>query len=796
MSADAAPANSVLETRLSSRESCPETRLALEGRSVCGRGLGRGDMTFKVKEVFGLLFGSAETQDSPPLGDTLTYEDRRWFRTPRPPGLSPDLLAVWKADAAQAENILLGRVAQCLGPWRERLGTRRDPRERISDHDSHLKAELKADLDARRHLPPRSPYDVFAICAYLIEEGGIYHHIQPEKRRIEDALCPEPNLDHRRASPRSLEITEAERDLVRNVAQAWRNLPRRLIFGAQSAVPLAEHMVSDKTWEALEPLFESWAIVFNAYADADVFLHLTSGEEHAEPAPGWWRHVWRLFAIADEAAHGTGFSFDGDSLGRALRGQKDGLAWFEAQLFAEFAFDLLKDATRERRDQKVDVVADITTLSVARSEMVNVLPKVRTPSIGCTLRSLSHHLSLLPGRGIARGRWTPNFVRPARDDQVMPDGQMNILLVPFPYSISADCFCGSVTEAPPTKPGSAEPALARFGYFDVHQRWLSKPADWDKLRKGQAWEDELPRFLKALIESARSHVGRVHAVVFPELALDDGAFDRVREFLRKQTEVEVLIAGVSGKRSLHTPPGGSPTNDLRHGNFVASVSFNRSGGSDGRRQSIREKHHRWKLDKHQLRGYGLQGMLSPELQWWENISLQNRRVDFSVIRKKSVISAMICEDLARVDPCQQILRSVAPNLVVALLMDAPQRSARWPSRYATVLAEDPGCAVLTMTSRGLMTRQHRLGLYPSKGDDRIVAMWRDDQSDTPVELNCPYDAQAVMLSVVEEKSEDISLDGRSDDSAMAFRYAGHLPVRIPDAKSVFADILGPEDRAC
>src|SRR6056297_117169 len=66
----------------------------------------------------------------------------------------------------------------------------------------------------------------------------------------------------------------------------------------------------------------------------------------------------------------------------------------------------------------------------------------------------------------------------------------------------------------------------------------------------------------------------------------------------------------------------------------------------------REKHHRWKLDRHQILDYGLEGFLNPPYQWWENIDLLNRRVDFAVVWAGTVISAMICEDLAWVDPCQ------------------------------------------------------------------------------------------------------------------------------------------------
>ena len=49
-------------------------------------------------------------------------------------------------------------------------------------------------------------------------------------------------------------------------------------------------------------------------------------------------------------------------------------------------------------------------------------------------------------------------------------------------------------------------------------------------------------------------------------------------------------------------------------------------------------------------------------------------------------------------PLRTVIRSVGPNLVIVLLMDGPQLVRRWPGKYATVLSDDPGSAVLTVTS--------------------------------------------------------------------------------------------------
>ena len=730
-------------------------------------------MAFTISEAFDMLFGqpalAAEIPERNADLAAVSFEGRRWFRRPRAPDIPPQDIEKGRADAKAADQILSDKICARLPAWSDDL--RQLQIEQDCGEPGAARPELPLKLDAVRHIPPRLPYDVFAIAAYLVELGGVYHHIQfAKKTTTEDEAAPAGG-DQPTMVLRHISITQKDHDIVRAAAKAWAELPP--IEG--TVVNFARDLTDDKIWSALEPLFESWIVVFGAYAAADTFVRLNARQDRPDPAPLWWKHAWRLLAISDEAAKGTGFQFDVSKTRAAVEGESTRLRWFEVDVWIEFATRGSAETPPQRPSLEWAEFADMTTLSVARQELVSVLPKVRTPAVGCTLRSLSHHLALMPGAGIARGRWTPNYIRPPRAAGGMPDGAMNMLLVPFPYSIEARAFCASVVED--VSAGLADDRVPRFGYFDVCQHWLHDNA---------ARREEIISFLQALIEAARAQAPAIHAVVFPELSLDYDTFAHIRDHIRRTLpEVEILVAGVS-------------TYAGRRGNFVAIASFQRDAAGRSERdyrETVREKHHRWKLERAQLKAYGLLGALSPELSWWENISLQSRRVDFTVIRQSSVLAAMICEDLARVDPCQQVIRAVGPNLVVALLMDAPQINARWPARYATVLAEDPGCAVLTLTSRGLMTRQHRLGTFRSNGDDRVVAMWRDDRNAAPHELKCPYDAQGILLTVLEEESEDITLDGRAD-KAKAWRYAGDVPVRVPEVRGRFARILGEDDMAC
>jgi hypothetical protein len=701
-------------------------------------------MSFTIAETFEHLFGLTS-------GLRENYTQRRWFRRAGSSGKDGG------EPAKKAETLLVSHVDACAMTWAKDAGLTAIPA-----------------FDTQLHLPPRTPYDVFAISAYLVEQAGIYHHVQPQKVRADGSRAT-----HVHASDvRHIDITAADRRSVANAATAWRKLDMR----GGSMVALANQIIDPKTWKMIAPLFESWWFVFAACPDRKVGER---PENEGKPdLPEWWKHAWRLLAIADEAAAGTGFIFDLSQMIAFLEEKDTDMRWFEAEVLFEHALriDTIAKQTvtsAEGDDDQIPEqtsVPDIQTFSVARTAVLSVMPKVRTPMVGCTLRSVSHHLALLPASGIVRAGWTPNYRQKVDEPGSMPHRVMNLLLVPLPYSLGARSFKKALVEdvRDVTTASGEKVRTPRFGYFDVEQDWLNA--------------DALAGFVRDLVAAARKQSPEIHGLIFPELALDHPTYQRVRkEIIAHVPEAEILIAGISSNR------------DGRKGNFVATSTFpagSAPSSAIGRRESLREKHHRWKLDRTQLEGYGLLGALSPEISWWENISLQSRQVNFTVMRRDSVFAAMICEDLARVDPCQQVIRSIGPNLVVALLMDAPQIESRWPARYATVLAEDPGCAALTLTSRGLMTLQHRLGTHRSNGDDRIIGLWRDDAETRPITLKCPYDSQAVLLTIVEEDVEDIALDGRVDREAKAWRHLGNVPIRVPDAKKDHAAILGPEDLAC
>src|ERR1019366_3795520 len=92
----------------------------------------------------------------------------------------------------------------------------------------------------------------------------------------------------------------------------------------------------------------------------------------------------------------------------------------------------------------------------------------------------------------------------------------------------------------------------------------------------------------------------------------------------------------------------------------------------------------------------------------------------------------------------------------------PQLKTRWPHQYAAVLSDDPGRAVLCMTSLG-MTQLSRP--FDRQSPSRVVALWKDSKTGA-VEVELGKDAGGVVLSLFDEKAEEFTADNRSD-SGMA-----------------------------
>ena len=123
-------------------------------------------------------------------------------------------------------------------------------------------------------------------------------------------------------------------------------------------------------------------------------------------------------------------------------------------------------------------------------------------------------------------------------------------------------------------------------------------------------------------------------------------------------------------------------------------------------------------------------------------------------------------------------------------MDGPQVPERWPARYATVLADDPGSSVLTFTSLALIERANRTG---RKDGSRSVALWKEDTGRT-VAIPCPDGHHGVVLTLSGYRTTEATFDGRQNRDGRAWRFHGQQPVKLrptrPGDEAMIALVTG------
>lgn len=433
--------------------------------------------------------------------------------------------------------------------------------------------------------------------------------------------------------------------------------------------------------------------------------------------PALVRILLNLFAIADEASVGMGWDVDPDEVSR--------------RKFASVAFAALTGA-----DAEVSLQYESRSLCVmVPPDHAIVLPKSITSSVGCTIRSLSHYLALLPPVSVLEPRWILSSKKPQQGAQ--PDSRapypLRLLLVPFPFTIHASSFRLSFRRQ---KMGTNHvPA-----YFELAQNWLQSD--------GQALTAErlASELILKLIDQAKDETGAVpHGVILPECALSTELAGQLAKELAG-SGIDFLITG-----SLDTPTPGV------HKNRALTFVYQEDGEIT---MDDQNKHHRWRLDRGQTERYALDFDDDPDNdKWWEDIDVSERKLPFFGLRKDMSLATLICEDLARTDPAMTAIRAVGPNLVVALLMDGPQLAVRWPGRYATVLAEDPGSAVLSFTCAAMVDRSNWAEAKPA----RSIGLWRDGGGRTQ-EIGLPEGALGVMLTLQSKQKHQNTLDNRSDNS--------------------------------
>lgn len=356
------------------------------------------------------------------------------------------------------------------------------------------------------------------------------------------------------------------------------------------------------------------------------------------------------------------------------------------------------------------------TGSVARChpQFVRVIPKLRTPPTGTSLRSLSRYACVTAPSVDVRWHKVPAR-RPGTEPHV---NGVNCLLLPWPLRVRESDFRPLA--------GSVRGQIGeQSGFFEFVP---SERLDLDLVDR--------------MLVASRDEAGQVNVVVLPESAVDHREIDDLESLLRHHG-VPGLIAGVRQP---------SEQADRFAGNWV------HIGVLTGNEwvHVHQSKHNRWSLDQAQVRQYHLSGALHPHVRWWEAMEVPRRSIQLVEFGEGATIAALVCEDLAQSDEVAGILRSVGPMVVVTPLLDGPQLSSRWAARYASVLADDPGSAVLTLTSYGMARRSRPNGRDPSS----VIGLWKDPGRgirQIPLEPG----AQGVLISASADRTMRRSSDGRS-----------------------------------
>src|SRR5262249_17669429 len=132
-----------------------------------------------------------------------------------------------------------------------------------------------------------------------------------------------------------------------------------------------------------------------------------------------------------------------------------------------------------------------------------------------------------------------------------------------------------------------------------------------------------------------------------------------------------------------------------------------------------------------------------------------RSVQFVELGNEVTLASLVCEDLAQSDEVASVIRAVGPMIVVIPLLDGPQLSSRWGARYAAVLADDPGSAVLTLTPFGMAQRSR----LPGQNLSPVVSLGKGPGRKTRERPLDPA-AQGILLSASARHAVRRSFDGR------------------------------------
>jgi hypothetical protein len=466
------------------------------------------------------------------------------------------------------------------------------------------------------------------------------------------------------------------------------------------------------------------AVAWSAWAEdrrgalPDLVLEVWSDVREGAEAPledvaegrdqGLCESLLTLHAIADEACAGLGVALD----------------------TSDAAASVYRARGRE-------LLARTGSMARVDPHLLRVLPKVRTPPTG---RPAFSRYACVKGPGI-NARWNKVPTRHRGTD--VQSEYATLLLLPWPLRVRASDFR-------PVEGTVHRPSKEPFGFFEFVPE------------EGLDFE-----LLERVLLAARQEAGTVDVVCLPESAVDERDLGALETLLHEHGVASVH----TGVRQESRQAGRFPSNWIHIG-FNPGFEKGTTPGSEGRPEWFhirQDKHHRWSLDDSQIYQYHLGGALHPGVRWWEAMDVPRRTIQFVEVAELT-LAALVCEDLAQNGHVAELIRSVGPTLLITGLLDGPQLTSRWAARYASVLADDPGSAVLTLTSYGMVQRSRPL----QRDASPVVALWKDPTRGIR-EIPLEPGAHAILLTVCMERATRRSADGRwpVDNGTACFDVAVH-----------------------
>ena len=364
-------------------------------------------------------------------------------------------------------------------------------------------------------------------------------------------------------------------------------------------------------------------------------------------------------------------------------------------------------------------VGETGCLARIHTQFVRVLPKIRTPPTGRA--SFSRYACVYrPGLETRWHKMPLVIAAPTRAEHAQ------LLLLPWPLRVRESDFRGVE--------GSVQ-RLAKepFGFFEF------------------APEERLDLDLVDRVLSRRAKRSAASTSSSAESAVEESEIDALEALLDRHgvTYLQAGVRGRSGDRAAREQSDARRREPEARERRGASTQLLGSGSTSARTSIIAGRSTRARSTS------------TTSVARFTRTSAGGRRSTSLAGRSRSSKSARAHDRVAGVrgpradDEVAELIRAIGPTIVSTALLDGPQLTSRWSARYASVLADDPGSAVMTLTSFGMAQRSRPAGFDASP----VIALWKDPARGTR-EISLEPGAQGVLLTVCGARATRRSADGR------------------------------------